>query len=318
MAVKYLHDPLSRFGLHLLKESLRPHLRTCLFPDFLQLPQVESQVGSSCGSFGQGSTCVPRIPIPLCWHFIYFPSIIDERELYSDGYDPVNSNISLNGHSRRRWKGGEISFGRKALVCEAPGVCELTESFNVTGEHDKQDEWDKVDEYSVRRMSNSGIESVVESRHLVYLQDTINSIFSRAVRPLHSPTLETSLIPTRALLFRFSALTFNAHRIHYDKSYATSVEQLPDVILQGALSLVLLMSWVQFDPVVVKLLDIGINSNGRRIESVRYSCVQNVIVDREIRLCIAPIKSSSIEKWRIWLEQDGGLCLKGTLTMSQG
>ena len=46
--------------------------------------------------------------------------------------------------------------------------------------------------------------------------------------------------PTAALLFRFSAVTFNSHRIHYDHSYATSVEHYPGLVVQGPLTAMLL------------------------------------------------------------------------------
>jgi 3-methylfumaryl-CoA hydratase len=46
--------------------------------------------------------------------------------------------------------------------------------------------------------------------------------------------------PSRSLLFRFSAVTFNAHRIHYDSEYATEVEHYPGVVVQGPLTALLL------------------------------------------------------------------------------
>jgi 3-methylfumaryl-CoA hydratase len=48
------------------------------------------------------------------------------------------------------------------------------------------------------------------------------------------------LVPEPALLFRFSAVTFNAHRIHYDRAYATKVEEYPDLVVHGPLTAMLL------------------------------------------------------------------------------
>jgi 3-methylfumaryl-CoA hydratase len=53
------------------------------------------------------------------------------------------------------------------------------------------------------------------------------------------------ITPDPTLLFRFSALTFNAHRIHYDRSYATSVEGYPGLVVQGPLTAVLLLELVR-------------------------------------------------------------------------
>ncbi|KAK9324280.1 hypothetical protein V1517DRAFT_287806 [Lipomyces orientalis] len=313
---RYLRDPLSRFNLHLLCETLRPHLPTCRFPDFLCLPPRKSGLVSS--------GCVPeRIRIPKSWHFVYFPSIPDEHSLYADGYDPVSTRILLNGQSQRRWRGGEIVFGSRDLVCEAPGTCMLTEEVTVEGD---QSRWTRVDEITVRRMTNSTETdaSVVETRHLVYLpnKSTNGKIadHSGRARPIKSnltPLFQTILTPTRALVFRFSALTFNAHRIHYDRVYATTIERLPDVIVQGALSLVLMMSWIQFDLQVYSALGLSYAGVPKKIKRVRYSCVQNVIVDKEIKMGIAPWPAAIVgdQKWRIWIEQDGGICLKGTITV---
>ncbi|KAK9239020.1 hypothetical protein V1525DRAFT_431321 [Lipomyces kononenkoae] len=318
-AVRYLHDPLSRFNLHLLKETLRPHLPSCKFPDFLRLPPNKSELLS--GRYVPG-----RIKIPQGWHFVYFPSIPDENLLYADGYDPVSTTVQLTGLSRRRWRGGELVFGTSDLMCEEPGQCVLTEEVTIKG-HEAC--WDRIDEITVRRMSNSTIgddDPVLETRHLVYLasrfmnEKALNHSATKR-RPIktamYTPMFQTTLTPTRALVFRFSALTFNAHRIHYDPLYATAVEQLPDVIVQGALSLVLIMSWLQFDSQVCSALGISYSSVSKKIQRVRYSCVHNIIVDKEIKIGIMPWPglTGATEKWRIWIEQDGGICLKGTVTI---
>jgi 3-methylfumaryl-CoA hydratase len=52
------------------------------------------------------------------------------------------------------------------------------------------------------------------------------------------------MVPDEALLFRYSALTFNAHRIHYDKSYATNVECYPGLLVHGPLIATLLLDLV--------------------------------------------------------------------------
>ncbi len=52
-------------------------------------------------------------------------------------------------------------------------------------------------------------------------------------------------MPDTRLLFRFSALTFNAHRIHYDRPYATAVEGYPGLVVHGPLTAVLLLDLVR-------------------------------------------------------------------------
>ena len=68
--------------------------------------------------------------------------------------------------------------------------------------------------------------------------------------PANSPAPAGSwtrmITPDPTLLFRFSALTFNAHRIHYDRTYATTMEGYPGLVVHGPLTAVLLMELVRF------------------------------------------------------------------------
>ncbi|KAK7207093.1 hypothetical protein BZA70DRAFT_270467 [Myxozyma melibiosi] len=304
MALRRIRDPLSKFQLKLLCETIRPHLPTCRFPDF--------EISAS------------PVPVPAAWHFVYFPSLHSELMLYSDGYDPVLTDVMLNGLSKRRWRGGTISFAHKEpLLSDHPSTCTISEEVSVVRSTNSSKisplDWEKVDEHTVRTMMTDGGEnaSVVEQRHLTYLPvgGLVVPVSQKKIKANYTPIFETNLTPSRVLVFRFSALTFNAHRIHYDPLYATSFEGLPDVILQGALSLTLLMSWIQFDDNVAQALMISAGlPNPKRIASIQYSCVQNIFVDKEIRLCLAPRKGMP-GKYRAWIEQDGGVCLKGTIAV---
>ena len=55
-------------------------------------------------------------------------------------------------------------------------------------------------------------------------------------------TLRSRLTPDSVLLFRYSALTFNAHRIHYDQPYATEAEAYPGLVVHGPLQATLLLN----------------------------------------------------------------------------
>lgn len=60
-----------------------------------------------------------------------------------------------------------------------------------------------------------------------------------------------TLTPSEALLFRFSALTFNTHRIHYDAPYARDAEGYPGLVVHGPLTATLLLNWASelFGPI---------------------------------------------------------------------
>merc|ERR1711964_810542 len=64
----------------------------------------------------------------------------------------------------------------------------------------------------------------------------------RVVKPIHTPDFSVSLTPNAGLLFRFSALSFNAHRIHLDPHYTREVEGHRHLLVHGPLTLVLMLS----------------------------------------------------------------------------
>lgn len=99
------------------------------------------------------------------------------------------------------------------------------------------------------------------------------------------------ITPTKALLFRFSALTFNAHSIHLDPSYTQNAEGYKNPLVHGPLTLTLMLAALQ-----IKLF--------RRMSVVReieYKNLLPLFVDEEMRVCI---KQSSDTKgdWHVWIE----------------
>jgi 3-methylfumaryl-CoA hydratase len=79
---------------------------------------------------------------------------------------------------------------------------------------------------------------LVEEQDLVYRSDDgTATAFTRATEPLAAQSTPWSAEPTTnpALLFRFSALTANAHRIHYDEAYTTGTEGFPALVVHGPL-----------------------------------------------------------------------------------
>lgn len=80
-----------------------------------------------------------------------------------------------------------------------------------------------------------------------------------------------SAVPDPALLFRFSAITYNAHRIHYDRPYATQVEEYPDLVVHGPLTAILLASMAE-------------RRSGRRLGALSFRASAPLFVDRRIWL----------------------------------
>ena len=116
-------------------------------------------------------------------------------------------------------------------------------------------------------------------------------------------TFRHSIMPTKALLFRFSALTFNAHSIHLDTSYTQSDEGFRKLLVHGPLTLTLLLSVLQCHLKGLKL----------RITHLDYKNLAPLYVNEELTVCG---KSKNGNTWDVWIEGPGGsLAVRGTAKM---
>jgi 3-methylfumaryl-CoA hydratase len=96
-------------------------------------------------------------------------------------------------------------------------------------------------------ISQGGTTCVEEEQDIVYRGPgaPVAAPTPRELTPAPAGSWTRQVTPDPTLLFRFSALTFNAHRIHYDRAYATTVEGYPGLVVQGPLTAVLLMELVR-------------------------------------------------------------------------
>ncbi|KMW68145.1 hypothetical protein BDDG_12608 [Blastomyces dermatitidis ATCC 18188] len=163
---------------------------------------------------------------------------------------------------------------------------------------------------------------VVERRNLVFMRDRDGVVdgagkdggFRKVVKAPTNPDFSHLLIPSRSLLFRFSALTFNAHSIHLDPSYARDVEGYPDVLVHGPLTLTLILTAFQNH-----ISDIS--AGQAVIGSIEYRNLAPLFVEREMRICAKQKGnggSAGAGPWDIWVEgPEGGLTVKGTVHARQ-
>ncbi|KAB5558182.1 hypothetical protein GE09DRAFT_103196 [Coniochaeta sp. 2T2.1] len=128
------------------------------------------------------------------------------------------------------------------------------------------------------------------------------------------PTYSFSLTPTKQLLFQFSALTFNAHRIHLDQRYAQEVEGHRDLLVHGPLSLSLLLMAVraQADRLAGSI----------EFRELNYRNLAPLYVDEEMKVCVrhrvvgGASHDGEEQDWDVWVERpDGGFAVKGTATV---
>jgi 3-methylfumaryl-CoA hydratase len=174
--------------------------------------------------------------LPLLWHWVYLLDRPAQAELGPDGH-PVRGTIAAYpGHGRRRmWAGGRVRASGPLRCGEL-----ATKRSRVLSTQEKQGRSGPLTFILVEHQIRQRGRVVVDEQQDIVYRDAAYPAEQRpapaqegpAVRPADGAwAIEVS--PT--LLFRFSALTYNAHRIHYDRDYARGVEGYPGLLTHGPL-----------------------------------------------------------------------------------
>jgi 3-methylfumaryl-CoA hydratase len=168
--------------------------------------------------------------LPLPWHWGFFTPTTATADLGADGH-PAITSARLHG-LRRMWAGGRLVRARP-LVVGRRGV-RRTELVSVL---EKDGRSGRLLFVTLRHVvEQDGEVALVEEQDLVYRgPGTVPA--PGPARPVEVPAGGWSVerVFDVATLFRFSAVTFNSHRIHYDREYATRVEGYPDLVVHGPL-----------------------------------------------------------------------------------
>ncbi len=177
----------------------------------------------------------PNGEVPPLGHWLF--TLPDARQslLGPDGHPVSGGLIAPPPAPRRMWGGSRLSF---------PGVLKVGDDVErrstVAGVKTKG----AMTFVTVRHeISARGAVAVIEDQDLVYLPERQRGHADAPPAAVDVPealSLRT-LAADAALLFRFSALTFNAHRIHYDRDYACGVERYPGLVVHGPLLAMLLV-----------------------------------------------------------------------------
>jgi 3-methylfumaryl-CoA hydratase len=193
----------------------------------------EAQAAQIHATLGDANAAAPRMgdPLPPLWHWCAFTPTVPMGELARDGHPVLGDFLPPVRLERRMWASGSLSFGAPLRVGEPfkrrSCVAKVTEKDGKTGPM----VFVMVDHklYSERGLA------IEERQDIVYL-DIPDSFRPPQKRPMpQTPAMHRTVQASEPLLFRYSAITFNAHRIHYDLPYAQQVEHYPGLVVHGPL-----------------------------------------------------------------------------------
>ena len=175
---------------------------------------------------------VPERELPLCWHWVYLLDRPAQADLGRDGH-PVRNHVPAPPEPgrRRMWAGGRVR-SVAPLRFDEPA----TRRAAIVGTEDKQGRSGRLTFVTVGHQVFQRGELVVDERQdLVYRDPPAAPLAPDAEGEAALEDGDWSIDVTPPLLFRFSALTYNGHRIHYDRDYARDVEGYPGLVTHGPL-----------------------------------------------------------------------------------
>src|SRR6266704_2947716 len=234
-------------------------------------------------------------PLPPLWHWLYFLPIPRQSELGPDGHAKRGGFLPPVPLPRRMFAGDRVQFHRPLRVGET--ISRLSRIIDVN--HKLGRSGPLVFVVVRHEISDRQGVAVIEEHDIVY-RDTPKSTDPAPApqKPPSGATWTREILPDATLLFRYSALTFNGHRIHYDRAYARDEEGYPDLVVHGPLTATLLQQFA---------LEHG---GGRPLAHFDFRGVTPLFVGRPFQLEGRQVEDGTLALWaRV---PDGELAMSAT------
>ena len=177
-------------------------------------------------------------PLPPSAHWLYFLPQARQSLIGPDGHPERGAFLPPIDLPRRMWAGSRLEFKRDLKVGEE--IQRVSTIKDVT--HKRGKNGDLVFCVVRHEISNADGVAIIDEHDIVYREEHDANVSPPPSKPAPDGAVWNRQIdPDPVLLFRYSALTFNGHRIHYDRSYVTETEGYPGLIVHGPLIATLLM-----------------------------------------------------------------------------
>jgi 3-methylfumaryl-CoA hydratase len=246
-------------------------------------------------ALGETVPLAPGAPLPLLHHWLYFWDVRPPAGVGVDGHPARGGFLPPVSLPRRMWAGGRLQFLQPLLVGET--VTRVSTIMKVEAKSGRSGNLVFV---TVRHaLSGAGGSAVIEEQDIVYRDAAAPGSMSlpRGDAGTPSPCWRRDIMPDTLLLFRYSALTMNGHRIHYDRPYAMDEEAYPALVVHGPLQATL-------------MADLAARHLDRPITGFEFRGAQPAFEGTLLHICGEPTDTGA----NLWTEQGGGRNMAATIS----
>ena len=258
-------------------------------------PVIANMLGATLVPGWRPEMAAEGAVLPLLWHWAGFHPDAAMEEIGADGHPRLGRFLPDLGLGRRMWAGGKLTFLRPLHVGEP-----LEQRSHLASLE--------------RKEASSGLMALVTVTHEIHgadglaIEEVQNIVYlpiPDAYRPPkrqpvpEAPIFDEAVEIDTVRLFRYSAATFNAHRIHFDRDYATKVEHYPGLVVHGPMQATLLIAAAE-------------RHRGARPTSFRYRGVHPMLDTHGLRLIGAEAEGGG---WQLCTAAPDGY--QGTAAMAE-
>jgi len=239
-------------------------------------------------------------PLPLLHHWLYFWDVRGPDGLGTDGHPARGGFLPPVPLPRRMWAGGRLKFLQPLVIGER--VTRVSTILRVESKSGKSGELVFVTVQHA--LSGARGLAVEEEQDIVYRQPAAlglstapGSLAAEKAATATAAPWTREISPDPVLLFRYSALTMNGHRIHYDRPYASNEEAYPALVVHGPLQATL-------------LIDLAQRNLKREIKTFEFRGQSPAFDGIPLRICGEPTPTGA----SLWTEQSGTKNMVATAT----
>lgn len=234
----------------------------------------------------------PGSALPPLWHWAFFVKSHAYAELGTDGHAHRGGFMPPAARRNRMWAGGRVEW-RQPLVLGVPAARES----RIAAVVEKQGRTGKLLFVTVKHeYLQNGVCCVSEEQDVVYREPSPPVL--TGTKPAPEAEWSDAVTPNPVMLFRYSAVTFNGHRIHYDAPYVHDVEGYPGLVVHGPL-------------IATRMVQAFVDAHpGKPVRALAYRGLRPLFSGQDFRVAG---RLESPGHAALWAEQAGTLAHQGEI-----